>query len=121
MAPRIQVDSGLTPERVRPAATPVDAFAPSAAGQELAQLAAGLKNFSPSLERFTNMIGEADAEKQTAKGEQLARQLEEQRITYKEAVKSGKINASDNPWFVLGAKRQFGRAAAGQYARSLQA
>lgn len=121
MPPRMQVDSGLKPERLRPSAAPVDTFTQPTAGSELARLAQGLRQFAPSLDRFTDVLAEKDAAKQTEKGAQKARELEEARITYKEAIKKGLISASDSPWFQVGAKQQFGRAAAGQYARALQA
>lgn len=121
MAPRLQVDSGLRPERLRPVASPVDTFVPTAEGGDLAQLAGALTAVAPSLSRFAGLMQERDAKQQSEKGAQAARKAEEQRLTYREAVKQGVIKPSDNPWFRVGAEQQFGRAAAGQYARALQA
>lgn len=117
---RLQVESGLDPVAVRPAARPVDAYTQTNEGLELAQLAQGLTQYAPSLSRFAGVLNVRDAEKQQAKGAQAARKLEEERVTYKEAVAKGIIRPSENPWFLLGAKQQFGRASAGQYARALR-
>lgn len=121
MASRLQVDSGLRPQRIRPTAAPTDPFARSNAGEELAQLARGLQEISPSLGRFAQVLHEREAQEQIARGAQRARELEEQRVTLRDAIKQGLIKPSENPWFLIGAKQQFGRAAAGQYARALQA
>lgn len=118
---RIPVDTRLAPERLRPAAGPVDIYAQPKDGYELAQLAGALKDFGVQVQRYGVMHNEKVAQEQTAKGEQKARELEEARISYLDAQKKGLIKPSDNPWFLLGVKQQMGRAAAGQYARALQA
>lgn len=116
---RIQVKSGLDPQRLRPTATPVDTFITPSAENGLAQLAQGLSAFEPSLAKFTAVQGERSQQENLAKGEALARELDAQRLTFREAVKQGKIDPHENPWFVQGAKIQMGRAAAGRYGSDL--
>lgn len=100
-------------------AAPVDTFVPTRGGENLARLAQGLSALEPALQRYTAIAAQQDKEENLERGSQKARELAEQRITFREAVKQGLIDPHENPWFVRGAKVQMGRAAAGKYGSDL--
>lgn len=116
---RVQVDSGISPERLRPAAAPVDRFTRPREGQKLAQLADALARFEPSLRRFSAQKVERDAKEGLAEGQREAQKLIESQVEFNQAVKDGLIDRHQNPWFRLGMKRQFASVAADEYDRFL--
>lgn len=119
--PRVQVDSGLTPERLQPRASPVDTFSnPRAGDNKLAKLAQGLSELSPSLQRFAGQVTERVAKDKQLEGEAKAQELIESQISYKEAVDKGLLRPDQNPWFRLGMKKQFAGVAAQNYATLLR-
>lgn len=115
-----RTDIGLRPEEFRPTAAPVDRFRRTNAGSRLAQLADGLRQFNPSLQRFGVQAIQKDSEKQAAAGEAAARQAVEDRLTYNEAEKQGLITKDQNPFFRKHFKRQFGRLMALRYEGDLR-
>jgi hypothetical protein len=122
MAQRVQVGSGLNPERFQPRASPVNRFAaPPRERGKLAGLAEGLAAFNPSLARFADQTLDRQAKGQEMEGRSSAQRLIEEQQTYKKAVDEGLIRQDQNPWFRLGMKRQFALAAADRYAATLQA
>ena len=118
---RVRVESGLTPERFQPRASPVDTMVKPPRESKLSQLAQGLSEFNPALTRFSEQALERQAKKQEMEGQSAAQKLIEEKQTYDDAVKAGLIRQDQNPWFRLGMKRQFAIATADRYAMELQA
>lgn len=111
---RVQVGR-LGPERLRPAAAPVDRFVAPERGGRLAQVAEGLARFAPSLARFADTVQTAENQAQMLEGSQEAQALIDSQVTYKEAVRRGLIRRDQNPWFRLGMKKRFASVASGAY------
>lgn len=109
---RLQVDSGIAPASLQPAAKPVDTFIQTAEGKSLDQLAQGLATLAPALGRFSDTLAKRKAEGDYAAGEQKARELAQSAKSFRDAVASGKITPDQSPWFMAGLHEQFGRLAA---------
>jgi hypothetical protein len=120
MATRTPVERGLGRARLTPTAAPVDTYARSNAGSGLSQLADSLKSVAPEVARYSDVLAEQSKEKDTAAGEQKARELFESGVTYRDAIKKGLISPQDSPWFQAGAREQYGRVTAGRFATDLQ-
>ena len=116
---RVQVQRDLGRERLRPVAAPVDTFAQPTEGFGLSQLAEGLKDFAPALAQFSDVQAKKKAVKDKQEGEDKARELYESGVSYREAIKSGKITADKSPWFQLGAREQYGHIMAGRFKSDL--
>lgn len=117
---RLFVGSQLEPERLQPAASPVDAFVRTGEGSGLAQLAQSLSAVAPSLARFTAVMADQRNAEQAALGEQKARELHEARVTFNDAIKKGLIEEHQSPFFMAAFKQQSGRLAAGDYDAALR-
>lgn len=118
---RIAVESGLSPEEYapRPVASPVDSYVRPADGAMLQQLAGALGNLAPKLNAIAGQVGERKSAEAKERGVAKARELQEAKLTYEQAVKKGVIEPQQNPWFYVGLKEQFGRLAAAEYKRNL--
>ena len=120
---RVQVSDLSAPERVRPAAAPVNRFAratppPVTVGPNRSQqLAQALSNIQPSLTRFLS-----NRQNRTDQTEVLeARRMRlKTALTFKDAVASGKIAPDQNPFYVQEWLEQDGRVSADQYNAALQ-
>lgn len=112
---RPQVDSGISPAPLRPAASPVDTFAPGAAGTKLAQLARGLATLAPAVGQFGAVLDERQRTEQTAAGKRAADQMASLGTTYAQLAREGKIPQNENPFFVAGFREQFGRVMADRW------
>lgn len=106
----------LTPQVLRPVASPTDIFERPSAGRDLAQLAGALQDFAPSLARFAEVEEAQKSEKEKIAGENKAREIQQQGLTYAEAIKQGLIEPHQSPWFRLGAYETFGRVSGSHYA-----
>ena len=107
--PRIQVD-GVRPVPIRPAASPVDSFARTSEGSQLAQLGDALREFSPTLAQLAGVVNEKRTEAAREEAKALARRtLVEEGRSFQEAIKAGEMHPSDSPHF-----RAFLREEAGQ-------
>lgn len=115
---RVQVQGSLGPERLRPAASPVDRFV-TPAPSRLGQLAEGLARFAPELSRFAETVQTQQDQEKMLEGAQYAQELLDSQKTYRQAVKEGLIHRSQNPWFRLGMKKRFANVAAGSYIATL--
>lgn len=115
----------LTPDQrrlqdpgVRPVASPVDAFVRPVntldqnAGAKASQLAQALGTLAPTLNRFAISMQERNNKKNLEEGQLAAAEAARQGLSYREAVEKGVMKRSDNPFFVRGAKEQFGRITA---------
>lgn len=69
-------------------------------------IAAGLADFSPALKALGNMQAEKQNSEQTTLGTEAALQSA---LTYRDAVKAGKVQVGDNPFFRQAYKEQLGR------------
>jgi hypothetical protein len=111
--PRRLADPGL-----RPMASPVDAFVRPVntvdqnAGAKAAQLAQALGTLAPTLNRFAVSMQERSNQRNTEEGQLAAAEAARQGMSFKQAVDKGVLARTDNPFFVRGAKEQFGRIAA---------
>jgi hypothetical protein len=114
MANRTPVDRGEIRARVTPVASPVDTYVHDEAGHGLSQLADALTSVAPEVAKFSDVKAQQQTESQKAAGEQRARELFESGKTYRDAIKNGDIAPHESPWFILGAKEQFGRVMAGK-------
>src|ERR1043166_7835872 len=112
MRQRLQVDSGIPQPELRPAASPIDTFVHTDAGQQTEQLAQGLAQLSPALGRFSDVLTEKQAQADYEAGSQKARELSQSAKSFKDAIQAGKITPNQSPWFMAGLKEQFGRLAA---------
>ena len=117
---RLQVQ-GVNPVGLQPKANPVDTFVRPTDGQELAQLARGLAEFSPSVQRFAGVLSERRNEEAFAEGEAAARKLFEEGKSLAEATRKGLIPKAANPWYRAGLQEQFGRVSADKWQTDLMA
>jgi hypothetical protein len=74
-------------------------FGPTIGGNAWQDLAAGLADFNPALQRFLKQEHDIQANEDLAAGAQLQ---QEQRVTLKEAVRKGVIPEGANPYLKLG-------------------
>jgi hypothetical protein len=74
-------------------------FGPTIGGNAWQDLAAGLADFNPALQRFLKQEHDIKASEDEAAGAQLQ---QEQRVTLKEAVRKGLIPEGANPYLKLG-------------------
>jgi hypothetical protein len=109
---RLQVDSGISPAGLKPAASPVDTFVQTDEGKKLDQLAQGLATLAPALGRFSDTLAKRSAEENFAAGQKKARELAQSAKDFKEAIRNGLITPDKSPWFMAGLREQFGRLAA---------
>lgn len=118
--PRVQVKSPLGAQRIVPQAQPVGRFAPAPVN-ELQQLAGALSSLEPTVGRLAAQEIQRENEQNLAEGQREAQRImEEEQLTYREAVKEGLIRKDQNPWFRLGMKQQFGEVAAQDYGLALR-
>lgn len=114
------IDPGL-----RPQANVLDTFIHPVntqnndAGVKAAQLAQSLSVFAPKLLNFAGNMQQRSNERNLQEGQTTAAEMALQGKSYKEAVESGAIKRSDNPFFVAGVNEQFGRTAADKMASDL--
>jgi hypothetical protein len=120
MATRTPVERGLGRARLSPVAAPVDTYERNTGDSGLSQLAESLKSVAPEVARYSDVLAEQSKQKDTAAGEQKARELFESGVTYRDAIKKGLISPQDSPWFQAGAREQYGRVTAGRFATDLQ-
>jgi hypothetical protein len=103
---------------IRPAAAPIDSFVRPAntldpnVGAKAQQLAQALSTISPALGRFGATLQARSNERNLQEGQIAAAEAARQGLSFKEAVDKGVLKRTDNPFFVRGAKEQFGRIAA---------
>lgn len=107
--------AGLRPERFRPTAAPVDRFVNPERQDRLRQLASGLSQLAPALTQATMVSLEKDNEKARLEGEERARELVQEGLTYRKAIEDGLITPDQSPWFRQGAREFFGRNAGTRY------
>lgn len=107
------VDPGLRPtaSAVESFVRPVNTLDPTA-GQKAQQLAQALAGLAPSLSRMAITLQTRRNERNTQEGQMAAAEAARQGLSFKDAVEKGVIRRTDNPFFVRGAKEQFGRIAA---------
>lgn len=116
---------GISEPSLRPAASPVDTFVRAArqgdtnAGNQAAQLAQALAQFSPGLARYAQGMQEKQNAQKLEEGKLAVSELSQQAKTYKDAVDKGMIPAHANPFFVAGVKEQYGRVVADQFASDM--
>lgn len=113
----IQKGGGLDPVPFRPTASPLGRprLAPDSSARNLRQLAQGLGRFSSTLASLTDESIRRKGEEDREAGIQRARELQQEGLTFKEAVAKGLISPADSPWFRTGAEEFFGRNAASRY------
>jgi hypothetical protein len=115
----------LTPDQrrladpgLRPVASPTDAFVRPVntldpnVGAKASQLATALGSLAPSLNRFAMGMQDRSNKRNLEEGQIAAAEAARQGLSYKEAVDKGLMQRTSNPFFVRGAKEQFGRIAA---------
>ncbi|NIP35091.1 MAG: hypothetical protein GWN18_04875, partial [Thermoplasmata archaeon] len=89
---------------------------------ELQQLAGALASLEPSVGRLAAQEIQRENEQDLAEGQREAQRImEEEELSYREAVEQGLIRKDQNPWFRLGMKQQFGEVAAQDYGLALRA
>jgi hypothetical protein len=81
-------------------------------GAKAQQLAQALSTISPALGRFGATLQARSNERNLQEGQIAAAEAARQGLSFKEAVDKGVLKRTDNPFFVRGAKEQFGRIAA---------
>jgi hypothetical protein len=111
---RLQTDVAVPTTELRPAARVQDTFvSPGAAGSQAAQLAQALSSLSPRLAQLAGEIHSRQSKQDLTKGAEAARetvrQLDEDRQSYAEAVRSGKLPANMNPYMKQGYYEELGR------------
>jgi hypothetical protein len=111
---------GLTPQILRPTGRPQDIFTRTDGGAQLGQLAQGLSQFTPSLQRFGLAMQEGEDQDAKTAGENAARDFVEKHKTYKDAIDAGLIDRHQSPFFRLGAYETFGRASSYSYLEDFQ-
>ena len=103
---------------IRPSASPIDAFVRPVntldpnVGAKAQQLAQALSTISPAIGRFGATLQTRSNERNLQEGQIAAAEAARQGLSFKEAVDKGVLKRTDNPFFVRGAKEQFGRIAA---------
>jgi len=125
---RVQVGPLPGPAPLTPRATPVDTFhrpdeIPRAQGpSQLDQLAAALKDLSPSLFAAADIQHAEQTNKELSEGEQaiLADKRLQNRKALREAVARGELPAARNPWFLQGMRQQVYRIEAEKYDQALR-
>lgn len=117
---RVRGRSQVGPQAVRPQTAPVGTFAPQRR-DGLERLAGALSEFEPTMARFAGQQLQARAQDQTEEGRQEAmRLINEERMSYQEAVEEGLIRQDQDPWFRLGMERQFSEVSANNYGLALR-
>lgn len=112
---RVDRQTSLVPESIRPSATPVDQFIPSQAGDQLEQLSRALAPLSQEVAQYSDVLSRKNEEYDKAQAEaNVSNAVRNGAKTYADAVKSGAIPASASPFYRLYAQRQFGQLAAAQ-------
>ncbi len=117
--PRVQVDSGLVPDPVRPAASPVDSFVLPSDRNGLKDLANALSTLSPKVTQIAGLLQERTDDKKFAEGTEAARKLQAQGKSFRDAIREGLISPDQSPFFRLGVKEQFGRITADKFQTTL--
>ncbi len=117
---RIQVDSGLGPERLQPQAgpQPFDMYrgGDNGAGRTAKQVAEGLAQLSPAMARLSSIMHENMAEEQSAAGEAALREdTARAKEQWKGAVKQRIVSPHQNPFFIAAYKRTLGEVMAGRF------
>jgi hypothetical protein len=113
--PRLQVDSGLQRERLRPQASPVDTFVKPSEGTKAGQLAESLASVSPGLAKYSQVLTDRDKEKQLLRAEMTARELRDDHSRVQEMIKTGELKPHESSWFQRGLSEQLGRSFAEEY------
>jgi hypothetical protein len=119
--PRVQVDTGLRPEPLRPVTRPVDTYVRPNPNSQLTQLAGALAELSPKLGRYAGVVGEQQASKDKSAGEAFARDLSASGTAYADAVKSKQLPPNASPWFMAGLRESYGRISAGKWSSDFRA
>jgi hypothetical protein len=117
---RLQVGSGLPQVGLETTARPIDTFEHPKAEQGMAKLAAGLSELAPALSRYSGHLAEKNNKKDLAAGIKKARELQEQNISYRKAIKDGLLPANQSPFFMAGLREQFGRISADKWESDLR-
>ncbi len=125
---RVQVGPLTGPVPLQPRATPVDTFhrpdvTPLNEGPtELQQLATALGQFAPAVSRAGDIQHAEQTQQKLSEGEQavLADKRLQNRKALREAVASGQIPASSNPWFMQGMRQQVYRIEGERYDQALR-
>lgn len=115
MPQRLQVGSGISPVPLTAPAKPVDTFVQPTDGIALQRLAQGLGKLEPSLARLSDTIWTRENKKNQEAGIAKASELYAQFQDVTKAMKAGKLQANQNPWFMAGLHEQFGRIAADRF------
>ena len=97
------------------AASPIDPFVQSDAGQQLAQLARALGTLSPALARLGGTLDEQRKEKDVAAALTAAQEAHRLGLKEGEAVRQGLIPAHASGWFMASYRDQAGRLAADKF------
>jgi hypothetical protein len=119
LASRIQVDSQLGKEQLRPTASPVDQFVQVNPNSGAAQLARALSDFAPSVRALGLTAVDQKHANDTKAGAELAGRLAIQKKSYDDAVKEGTIPRGANPFFMAGVKEQYGKVMATKFSSDL--
>lgn len=105
---RQRVGELQAPERIQPVAAPVDTLVRERAPGDvttLDSLAQALSALSPSLMRYAQNRQEEQNEVALMEGRKAAIR---EALDWQEAVKAGKVHATENPWFMRGYQEQRG-------------
>lgn len=106
---RLQVDLQATPPGLATVAAPTGTFVQKPQySPELLGLARGLQAIAGPIAGLGEVVHSKMIEDQTRKGQQLAVELNEKKIAWKEAVDKGLVPANASPWFMAALKERLG-------------